>query len=83
MSIPVTRTLEHVLAEALSQPGGLRLVVGTFGAASADARYANVVVGGATLKVPRLKGGTIGAAGTVAYLLADQTRLLVLGTVGV
>ncbi len=82
MSVPAGRSLEAVLADALSQPAGLRLLVGTFAAPPADTRYANVTIGGAVVKIPRLKGAVVGAAGTVAYVLADGTRMIVLGTVG-
>lgn len=83
MSVPATRTLEAVLGEALSGPAGLRLVVGTL-VSVVDLRYVNVSINGATIKVPMIKGSIGGTlpAGSPIYLLADERRMLAIGTVG-
>lgn len=84
MSVPATRQLETVLKAALTDGGApCRLVVATGGAAltGTDANaYANVVIGGTTVKAPRLKGSTVAAPGAVAYLLQTDDFLLYLGT---
>jgi hypothetical protein len=82
--IPVTRTLDVVLRDALSPEPGLRLVVGTLGTPltgpEANA-YANVVIDGATVKVPKLRQATVPGAGGPAYVLASKDFMLYLGTV--
>lgn len=82
MSTPASRSLQQVLRGALDVRGRLRVLVGEYAATQpADNRYANVVVNGVQLTVPNLNGVPAGAAGSVVYLLADDTRLWVLGTV--
>lgn len=81
--VPVTRSLPAVLRDALAQGPGLRLVVGECAApiAAPDGNaYANVIVNGVPVRVPRLRGSTV-LAGAPAYLLADGDRLLMLGVV--
>jgi len=79
---PASRTLDAVLRGAMSQPGGLRVLVGAYASSTpADRRYVNVVLGGATVTVPNLNGVAQGTAGTVCYVLADDTRMWALGTV--
>jgi len=78
---PASRTLDAVLRGALDQPGGLRVLVGTYAASQpSDRRYANVTLGGTTVTVPNFNGTAPGASGTVCYVLADDTRMWVLGT---
>lgn len=81
MSTPASRSLEFVLRRALAPVGQLRVLVGTYGTASSDPRYANVVIDGQTFVVPNLNGASAGAPGTVAYVLADHGRMWLLGTV--
>lgn len=77
---PATRTLDAVLRTALDRSGGLRVLVGAYAASQpTDHRKVNVVIGGATVAVPNLNGTAPGAAGSVCYVLADDTRMWVLG----
>jgi hypothetical protein len=79
--IPATRSLPAVLRAALDQATPLRVLVGTYAAAQpSDLRYANVTINGQILKVPNLNA-IPPAPGAVVYLLADDTRLWVLGTI--
>lgn len=81
---PASRSLDAVLRGALGGPGGLRVIVGTYAATQpADNRYANVVLGAATVTVPNLNGVPPGATGRVCYVLADDSRMWVLGTLNV
>lgn len=80
---PATRTLPLVLRRMLDTGPGLRLVVGEFGAAIAAPEgnaYVNVIVGGTTVKVPRL-AGSAATAGKPAYLLVSADFMLCIGTV--
>ena len=82
MSTPATRSLEAVLRSALDTRGELRVIAAEYSATPPpDHRYASVIVNGATITVPNLNGMPPPAAGSVAYLLADDTRLWCLGTV--
>jgi hypothetical protein len=84
MSTPATRDLAVVL-RALTRPDqGVRLLVGTYGPplTGPDARtYANVLIEGIAVTVPKLAGPTDGQEGQPAYILAAPGRMLVLGTV--
>jgi hypothetical protein len=83
MSVPATRSLPVVLREALTQPTPLSLVTATAGPALSgdDANaYANVVIGGDTIKAPRLAGTDVPPEGDVSYLLQSDDFLLHLGT---
>ena len=85
MSTPATRTLPAVLRDALrTDPAQARLLIATTGPAitpgpSANA-YVDVIVEGATVRVPRLSGARV-IAGGPAYLLATGGFMLYLGTV--
>lgn len=87
MSTPATRTLESVLRDALAPGNPLRIIVGTYtdppasDAPASDARYAHVTVNGQALTIPNLNGVPQGTAGTPVYVLADTTRMWVLGAV--
>ena len=82
MTVPVTRTLESVLRDALRPGNPLRVVVGVYSTLeSTDPRYANVEINGQVLTLPNLNGTPASAAGSPAYVLADNTRMWVLGTV--
>lgn len=77
---PASRSLDAVLRDALAVPGGLRVVAGTYAPSQpADRRYANVILGGATVSVPNLNGAPAGAPGAVCYVLADDSHMWVLG----
>jgi hypothetical protein len=77
---PVTRSLEAVLRTALTPGGTLRIVAATYAATTpADRRYADVVINGQTVRAPNLNGVPQGVSGTVCYLLADDSRMWVLG----
>ena len=77
---PATRSLDAVLRAALSGPGGLRILTGAYAAAQPpDRRYGNVVINGATVTAPNLNGVPQGAAGAVCYVLADDSRMWILG----
>jgi hypothetical protein len=81
-AVPVTRTLPAVLRRALEPGNPLRVIVGTYStAASSDLRYANVDLSGETYHLPQLNGRAVQPAGTTAYVLADNLRMWVLGTV--
>jgi hypothetical protein len=83
LEIPVTRTLARVLRSRL-KPGGdtVQLVLAVGAAPPADANaYANVVLGGQTVTVPKLRQATQPAVGGPAYLLAGSDFLLYIGTV--
>lgn len=82
MSVPATRSLELVLRRALAPDNRLRILVGEYASsAPPDSRYAKVILGGQTLTIPNLNGVPAGAAGDVVYVLADNARMWVLGTV--
>ena len=75
---PASRILDAVLRDALAQPGGLRVIAGTYAASQpSDRRYANVSLGGVTVSVPNLNGGRPGAAGD--RLLRARRRLAHVG----
>jgi hypothetical protein len=79
---PATRSLEAVLRTALDTRGQLRVVAAEYAdPPAADARYARVIIHGQTLTLPNLNGAPPPAAGSVAYVLADDSRMWVLGTV--
>jgi hypothetical protein len=84
VSTPATRDLAVVL-RALTRPdAAVRLLVGTYGPplTGPDARtYANVILEGVPVVIPRLAGPTEGQEGQPAYILASPGRMLVLGTV--
>ena len=81
-TVPATRTLESVLRDALRPGNPLRVIVGTYATpASSDPRYANVEINGQALTIPNLNATPAHAAGSPAYVLADNTRMWVLGTV--
>jgi hypothetical protein len=81
-AVPVTRTLGAVLRRALEPGNPLRMVIGTYAdPPSADPRYANVELAGEVYLVPQLNALPAPAAGSPAYILADNTRMWVLGTV--
>jgi Collagen triple helix repeat (20 copies) len=82
MSTPATRSLEGVLRTALTPGNRLRVLVGTYASPpAADARYAHVTINDQSLTIPNLNGATAGAAGDPAYVLADDTRMWVLGAI--
>jgi hypothetical protein len=80
MSTPASRSLTALLRRALDPGEGIALVVAAFGAADPSGAYCNVVVQGATLRVPMLKG-VVDTPGAAAYLLATKDFLLCIGTV--
>ena len=83
--VPATRTLARVLRAQLAPQGDpLQLFKGTGATppAGTDANaYANVTLGGQTIKVPKLRGAPQPAVGAVAYVLAGTDFLLYIGTV--
>jgi hypothetical protein len=83
MTVPATRSLAAVLRRPDGE--GARLVTCVAGAAlpaGAEANaYVNLVIGGATVKAPRLSHAPAPAPGAVAYALATDNFLLYLGTV--
>jgi len=82
VSTPATRTLEAVLRTGLAPGNPLRILVGIYDDTPADdGRYVNVVIAGESLTVPNLNGVPAGAAGDPVFVLADNTRMWVLGTV--
>ena len=82
MSTPATRTLETVLRTALAPGNPLRVLVGTYDdTPPADGRYANVILNGEALTIPNLNGAPAGEPGSPVYVLADNTRMWVLGDV--
>jgi hypothetical protein len=84
MGVPATRSLPAVLRARLHTEPPLRMLVGTFGtplSAPDNATYANVVIDGVTLKVPKPTHLTAGAAGTVAYVLAWPGHMILYATV--
>jgi hypothetical protein len=82
VSVPATRSLEIVLRDRLAPRSTLRVLVGEYAATpSADLRYVNVVLDGETLAIPSLNGAPAGGVGDPAYVLADNARMWVLGTV--
>jgi hypothetical protein len=82
MTVPASRTLESVLRDALASGNPLRIIVGVYESpASTDPRYANIAINGQPVTIPNLNGITAPAAGSPAYVLADNTRMWVLGTV--
>ena len=81
MTVPASRTLEAVLRQGLAPGNELRIIVATYADPSPDPRYANVEINGQVVTIPNLNGAPAQDAGTVAYVLADNTRLWVLGTV--
>jgi hypothetical protein len=81
--VPASRSLPNVLRAMLDQPGGVELLVCEFGSplsGSEALAYANVVIKGSELKVPKLNGA-VAALGTPAYVLASRDFLLCLGAV--
>ena len=80
MSTPATRSLPAVLRRALAGGPGLQLVVGQFGAADPSNAYTNVILNGATVRVPMLRG-VLDTPGAAAYLLATDDFLLCIGSV--
>ena len=84
MSVPASRMLDSVLREALAEGDEARLVLGTGGATIPPPEgyaYVNVVIGGQTVKLPRLSGVAAPTVGAVAYVLATRNFMLYLGTV--
>jgi hypothetical protein len=82
MTVPATRSLPAVLRRALEPGNPLRVTVGTYTTpASTDPRYATINLAGATYTLPQLNGIAAQPDGTPAYILADNTRMWVLGTV--
>ena len=81
MTVPQSRTLEAVLRHGLAPSNELRIIVGTYADPSDDPRYANIEINGTVLTIPNLNGTTPQAQGTPAYVLADNTRMWLLGTV--
>ena len=84
MSVPATRLLPAVLRDALTQEQPLKLVIAIGGAVitgAAGNAYVNVVIGGQTVKVPKLRQATSPPVGGVAYLLQSNDLLLYIGTV--
>jgi hypothetical protein len=85
MSVPASRTLGPVLRDALKGSGdAVELVLGTGGsvlAAPEGNAYVNVVIGGQTVKVPRLSGAVVPEVGGPAYVLRTRNFILYLGTV--
>jgi len=76
--------LDSVLREALAAGDEARLILGTGGAAIPAPEgnaYVNVVLGGQTVKVPRLSGAVVASVGGPAYLLVTRNFILYLGTV--
>jgi hypothetical protein len=83
-AVPATRSLEAVLRDQLAGPAPLRMLIGTFGTplgAPDNTTYANVVIDGVTVKVPKPTHLTAGAAGSVAYVLAWPGHMILYGTV--
>jgi Collagen triple helix repeat (20 copies) len=82
VTVPASRTLESVLRDALRPGNPLRLVVGTYAdPPSSDPRYANVEIAGQAVTIPNLNGMPAPATGSPAYVLADNSRMWVIGTV--
>ena len=79
-AIPVTRSLTAVLRAALDTAPGVRLLVGSFGAADPSNAYCNVLLRGQTLRVPML-AGVVDTPGRPAYLLATKDFVLCIGSV--
>lgn len=81
---PATRSLPMVLRRMLERdPRNLTLVVGELAAAIAAPEgnaYVNVLLGGTTVRVPRLSGAPA-PAGKPAYLLVSGDFMLYIGTV--
>jgi hypothetical protein len=79
---PATRRLEIVLRNALAPADSLRVLVATYDSTpSADPRYANIVLDGQALTVPNLNAVPAGAPGAPVYVLAENSRMWVLGAV--
>jgi len=74
-----------VLRQSLAPTGDpVRLLIGTGAAPPAGATanaYANVVLQGQTVLMPKLRGSPQPAVGAPAYVLAGKDFLLYLGTV--
>lgn len=82
MTVPASRTLASVLRAQLATGPALRIIVGTYtDPPSADTKYAHVTINGQAFTIPNLNAAPAQPAGTPAYLLADNTRVWVLGTV--
>lgn len=82
--IPLSRSLTAVLRRNLNQPHQLQLVSATRGPnlTGPDAQaYAYVLLEGVQIRVPYLRGATIGVEGDACYLLATPDLLLLLGIV--
>lgn len=82
MTVPATRSLEAVLRTAVAPRNTLRVIAAEYaGTPPADNRHANVIINGQTLTLPNLNGVPAGTIGDVCYVLADDTRMWVLGSV--
>jgi hypothetical protein len=84
VSVPASRTLPAVLRQSLRSGDAVELVLATGGAVLAPPEgnaYVNVVLGGQTIKVPKLWQATSPAVGGPAYLLVTRNFILYLGTV--
>lgn len=84
---PVTRALPVVIRELLKDDSNvLRLVVGEIAAVQPPTPdiygYMNVVVGGSTLRVPRVQMAR-GAPGEPCYLLVTDSLILALGSASI
>jgi len=85
LAVPSTRTLARVLRSQLAPTGdpvSLLVGVGATPVSTSNA-YANIVLGGQTLQVPKLRQATQPAAGQPAYVLRGRDFLLYIGTVTV
>jgi len=85
LEVPATRTLARVLRQSLAPTDDpVRLLLGT-GAApptgTAANAYANIVLQGQTVQMPKLRGVPQPAVGAPAYVLAGKDYLLYLGSV--
>jgi hypothetical protein len=81
VDVPVTRTLARVLRQQLRPQGDpVELLIG-IGAGGGSNAYANVILGGQTLSIPKLADTRQPAAGGPAYVLASGDFLLCIGTV--
>lgn len=85
-TVPAARSLAAVLRRQLDAGEPMRLLVGIYGQALAGTdpdrfSHVNVVLGGATIKVPKLAGlSTVPNA--AAYVLATKDFLIAIGSVG-
>ena len=80
-----SRALEKVLRDSFrTRAAAVVLLVGTVGTPIAGAEgnaYVNVELEGVELRVPRLAGAVVPAAGAPAYVLASRSFMLYVGTV--